>query len=187
MGARGTDVAREAADLVLLNDDFASLVTAVRYGRRGVCQPAQGHRVRDRGARTHRGLVAVAGRAGVALCCFCLCISCSCNSSSIQPVLWCLRRKRWRPVPCMFRRASGMRLFDRVVLARGVWQGLVFWQFCWRCFRLPAVPRSRTTQRVQWSSRFWFVQPGLDSGEPVLGPGDLHGPAANPSLCGSVC
>ncbi|SMP69582.1 cation-translocating P-type ATPase [Noviherbaspirillum suwonense] len=34
MGARGTDVAREAADLVLLNDDFASLLTAVRYGRR---------------------------------------------------------------------------------------------------------------------------------------------------------
>ncbi|MBI2750698.1 MAG: cation-translocating P-type ATPase [Burkholderiales bacterium] len=34
MGARGTDVAREAADLVLLNDDFSSLVTAVRYGRR---------------------------------------------------------------------------------------------------------------------------------------------------------
>lgn len=34
MGARGTDVAREAAHLVLLKDDFASLVTAVRYGRR---------------------------------------------------------------------------------------------------------------------------------------------------------
>jgi len=34
MGARGTDVAREAAALVLLNDDFGSLVTAVRYGRR---------------------------------------------------------------------------------------------------------------------------------------------------------
>jgi Ca2+-transporting ATPase len=34
MGARGTEVARESADLVLLNDDFASLVTAVRYGRR---------------------------------------------------------------------------------------------------------------------------------------------------------
>jgi Ca2+-transporting ATPase len=34
MGARGTDVAREAAALVLLGDDFASLVTAVRYGRR---------------------------------------------------------------------------------------------------------------------------------------------------------
>jgi Ca2+-transporting ATPase len=34
MGARGTDVAREAASLVLLNDDFSSLLTAVRYGRR---------------------------------------------------------------------------------------------------------------------------------------------------------
>ncbi|AGU52963.1 calcium-transporting ATPase [Variovorax paradoxus B4] len=34
MGARGTEVAREAAALVLLNDDFASLVTAIRHGRR---------------------------------------------------------------------------------------------------------------------------------------------------------
>ncbi|GAB3470644.1 HAD-IC family P-type ATPase [Massilia terrae] len=34
MGARGTDVAREAAALVLVDDDFASLLTAVRYGRR---------------------------------------------------------------------------------------------------------------------------------------------------------
>jgi Ca2+-transporting ATPase len=34
MGARGTDVAREAAALVLVNDDFASIVTAVRHGRR---------------------------------------------------------------------------------------------------------------------------------------------------------
>lgn len=34
MGARGTDVAREAAGLVLLKDDFSSLVMAVRYGRR---------------------------------------------------------------------------------------------------------------------------------------------------------
>jgi Ca2+-transporting ATPase len=34
MGARGTEVARQAAALVLLSDDFASLVTAVRYGRR---------------------------------------------------------------------------------------------------------------------------------------------------------
>jgi len=34
MGSRGTDVAREAADLVLLNDDFASLVHALRAGRR---------------------------------------------------------------------------------------------------------------------------------------------------------
>lgn len=34
MGIRGTDVAREAAALVLVNDDFASLVAAVRLGRR---------------------------------------------------------------------------------------------------------------------------------------------------------
>ena len=34
MGARGSDVAREAAALVLVNDDFSSIVTAVRYGRR---------------------------------------------------------------------------------------------------------------------------------------------------------
>ncbi len=34
MGERGTDVAREASDLVLLNDDFSSIVHAVRLGRR---------------------------------------------------------------------------------------------------------------------------------------------------------
>ncbi len=34
MGGRGTDVAREAAALVLLDDDFSSIVEAVRSGRR---------------------------------------------------------------------------------------------------------------------------------------------------------
>jgi P-type Ca2+ transporter type 2C len=34
MGERGTDVAREAAAIVLLNDSFASIITAIRQGRR---------------------------------------------------------------------------------------------------------------------------------------------------------
>lgn len=34
MGQRGTDVAREASSLVLLNDDFSAMVEAVRLGRR---------------------------------------------------------------------------------------------------------------------------------------------------------
>ena len=34
MGGRGTDVARESSSLVLLDDDFSSLVAAVRHGRR---------------------------------------------------------------------------------------------------------------------------------------------------------
>lgn len=34
MGGRGTDVAREASALILLDDDFSSIVSAVRLGRR---------------------------------------------------------------------------------------------------------------------------------------------------------
>lgn len=34
MGKRGTDIAREASDLVLLNDDFSSIVEAIKLGRR---------------------------------------------------------------------------------------------------------------------------------------------------------
>ncbi len=34
MGERGTDVAREAADLIVLDDDFSSIVDAVRLGRK---------------------------------------------------------------------------------------------------------------------------------------------------------
>jgi Ca2+-transporting ATPase len=34
MGGRGTDVAREASSIVLLDDDFGSIVTAIKVGRR---------------------------------------------------------------------------------------------------------------------------------------------------------
>jgi Ca2+-transporting ATPase len=34
MGGRGTDVAREASSIVLLDDDFGSIVIAIRLGRR---------------------------------------------------------------------------------------------------------------------------------------------------------
>ena len=33
MGIRGTDIAKAASDIVLLNDSFSSIVTATKYGR----------------------------------------------------------------------------------------------------------------------------------------------------------
>jgi P-type Ca2+ transporter type 2C len=123
MGARGTEVARQAAALVLMNDDFASLVTAVRYGRRVF-------------ANLRKAIV------------FVVAVHVPIVGLSILPVLF-----GWpmllMPVHVLFLqlvidpacsvvfeaepleagamrappRRADQRLFDRAVLARGLWQG----------------------------------------------------------------
>ena len=123
MGARGSDVAREAAALVLLSDDFASLVTAVRYGRRVF-------------ANLRKAIV------------FVVAVHIPIVGLSIVPVLlgWPMLLM---PVHILFLqliidpacsvvfeaetmemdvmqakpRRPDMRLFDATVLARGLWQG----------------------------------------------------------------
>jgi Ca2+-transporting ATPase len=124
MGARGTDVAREAAALVLLNDDFSSLVVAVRYGRRVF-------------ANLRKAIV------------FVVAVHVPIVGLSVLPVLF-----GWpmllMPVHILFLqliidpacsvvfeaeplearamtegpRSPAMRLFDATVLARGFWQGI---------------------------------------------------------------
>ncbi len=66
MGGRGTDVAREASSLVLLDDDFGSIVRAVRLGRRiyDNLRKAMGYILVD--TRADRGPGAAAVRPGLA-------------------------------------------------------------------------------------------------------------------------
>ena len=149
MGARGTDVAREAAALVLLNDDFASLVTAVRYGRRVF-------------ANLRKAIV------------FVVAVHVPIVGLSIVPVLlgWPMLLM---PVHILFLqliidpacsvvfeavplepdamkarpRRPDQRLFDKDVMARGLVAGRRFaGSACWRCMTVRGHTQARTTWRV---------------------------------------
>lgn len=37
MGATGSDIEKEAADIIVLNDDFSSVVEGFREGRKAIC------------------------------------------------------------------------------------------------------------------------------------------------------
>ena len=54
MGGRGTDVAREASAIVLLDDDFGSIVKSVQLGRRILRQPSQSNELHIRCTCAHR-------------------------------------------------------------------------------------------------------------------------------------
>ena len=96
MGGRGTDVAREASSIVLLDDDFGSIVKAIRLGRRIYDNLSQGDGLHLRGARADR-------RTGACCRCSSACPSCSgrCTSrfsrwSSIRSARSSSRQRRGR-------------------------------------------------------------------------------------------
>ncbi|MES2756252.1 MAG: cation-translocating P-type ATPase [Pseudomonadota bacterium] len=123
MGARGTDVARESAALVLLNDDFASLVTAVRHGRRVFAN------LRKAIAFVVAAHVPIVGLSilplllgwpmllmPVHILCLQLIIDPACSVIfEAEPI----EKDTMNAGP----RRSDARLFDREVLLRGLWQG----------------------------------------------------------------
>ena len=98
MGGRGTDVAREASSIVLLDDDFGSIVKTVRLGRRIY------DNLRKAMSFIFAVHVPIAGLAllplllGAAAFCSDPCISLFWKWSSIPYVPWCSRRRSRRTV-----------------------------------------------------------------------------------------
>ena len=92
MGERGTDVAREASRLVLLDDDFSSIVQAVRLGRRVY------DNLRRRWPTSSPSTSRSPASSLFPLCSDCRsccspCTSCSSSSSSTRRARWSSRRR----------------------------------------------------------------------------------------------
>ena len=105
MGRRGTDVAREAAALVLLEDDFGSIVRHRAAGPAHLRQHPQRHALHHRGARADRRHGVPAARCSAGRCSSFRCTSCSSSSSSIRPARSCSRPRAPTRAPCAARRA----------------------------------------------------------------------------------
>lgn len=124
MGARGTDVAREAAALVLLNDDFGSLVTAVRYGRRVFAN------LRKAIAFLVAAHVPIVGLSILPLVfgwpMLLMPVHILFLQLIIDPACSVVFEAEPLEADAMTRppRLATARLFDRQVLARGLWQGI---------------------------------------------------------------
>lgn len=123
MGARGTDVAREAAALVLMQDSLAGLVTAVRHGRRVFANLRKAIVFVLAAHVPIIGLTFLPVLLGwpmlllpVHVLCLQLVIDPACSlvfeAQPAEPNLMRLPPRR-----------PQARLFDRQVLARGLWQG----------------------------------------------------------------
>ena len=90
MGRTGTEVTREASDMVLTDDNFASIVAAVREGR-GIFDNIRKTLVYLLAGNAGELLVMLVG--GARSGCRCRCCRCTCSGSTSSPT-GC-RRSRW--------------------------------------------------------------------------------------------
>ncbi len=163
MGGRGTDVAREAASLILLDYDFTSIVAAIRLGRRIY------DNLRKAMAYILAVHVPIAGLAlipllsGLPLLCSGPFTSRFSKWSSTRSARSCSKPRARRATQCAGRRAarpnrcSPPALWSRA-FSRGYWSSR--WSpasSSWRCARA-----SRSPMPVRWLSRPW-LRPTLAS------------------------
>ena len=135
MGERGTDVAREAADLVLLDDDFSSIVQAVRLGRR----------IFDNLKKAMAYIFAIhVPIAGLSLCAVLFRwpfilepVHVAFLELIIDPACSIVFEAEEEEADIMQRppRSSTEHLFNRQMVTMSLLQGLASWLFCWRSLR----------------------------------------------------